>query len=179
MSMFRPVLALMAAALMLPALLQPVPAFAADQPAKQGKATQDKQDTSGSNIDPISGKAVKDTSVIGYVNTGYQFIAIIGGLLAILMLIYAGYRYMTSYGDPEKISDAKDIIEKALIGLSLLILAALLLNTINPRTAEDPCKPTYNSKGENTNAECGDIDFTKPDGGAQQIKNQGNGGGKN
>ncbi len=90
------------------------------------------------------------------------------------MLIYAGYRYMTSYGDPEKISDAKDIVEKALIGLALLILAALLLNTINPRTAQSPCKPVYNNKGENVNTECGDIDFSKPDGGAQQIKNQGN-----
>ena len=137
MSLPRPVLALTAAALMLPALAQPVPAYAA-------------------NKDPITGKAVQDSSVLDYVNSAYQFMAVIGGLLAILMLIYAGYRYMTSYGDPEKISDAKDVVEKALIGLALLILAALILNTINPRTAENPCNP-----GE---PGCGDIDFSEPEG---------------
>lgn len=84
----------------------------------------------------------KNTSIVQWVNAAYTYLAVIGGLLAVLMLIYAGYRYMTSYGDPEKISDAKDIVEKTLLGLSLLILAALILNAINPKTAEDACKPT-------------------------------------
>lgn len=116
------------------------------------------------NNDPITGKPTEQSSVIDYVNAVYQFMAVVGGLLAVLMLIYAGYRYMTSYGDPENIKDAKDIVEKALIGLALLILAALILNTVNPRTAQDPCKPTYNNQGENTNQECGNIDFSKPKG---------------
>jgi hypothetical protein len=171
MSLLRPALTLIAAALMLPALAQPLPAYAAPYQGSQPglsdsqDATKSTQDTSGKNQDPITGRTVKDSSVLDYVNSGYQFLAVIGGLMAILMLIYAGYRYMTSYGDPEKISDAKDIVEKALIGLALLILAAVILNTINPRTASDPCKPHYNNKGENTNTQCGDIDFSKPNGG--------------
>ncbi|MDP4000549.1 MAG: pilin [bacterium] len=114
------------------------------------------QNTEGNNVDPITGTEVKKTSVIQYVNAVYVWFAFIGGLLAVISLIYAGYSYMGSYGDPEKISNAKDVVEKALIGLSLLILAALILNTINPRTVENPCTP-----GE---AGCGDIDFTKPGG---------------
>lgn len=106
--------------------------------------------------DPVTCEPVKDTSVLDYVNRGYQFFAIVGGLVAVIMLIWAGYRYMTSYGDPEKIADAKDIVEKSLIGLGLLILAALILNTVNPRTSQDPC--------EGQGPECGRIDFSKPGG---------------
>lgn len=107
------------------------------------------------NKDPVTQQEVKKTSVVDYINDAYRWAAIFGGLLAVLMLIYAGYRYMTSYGDPEAISDAKDIVEKSLIGLALLILAAVILQTINPKTV-DPCKP-----GE---PGCGEIDFTKPKG---------------
>lgn len=106
--------------------------------------------------DPITNKKPQDSSVIDYINGVYKFAAGIGGLLAMLMLIYAGYRYMTSYGDPEKISDAKDIIEKSLIGLTLLILAYVILNTLNPRTASNPCTPGQ--------ANCGSVDFSKPGG---------------
>ncbi|HEY8108918.1 MAG TPA: hypothetical protein VIF43_02835 [Patescibacteria group bacterium] len=125
---------------------------------KKGKQDTDKNglDTSGSNIDPVTGTEVKKTSVIQYVNAVYLWVAFIGGLLSVISLIYAGYTYMASYGDPEKISNAKDIVEKTLIGLSLLILAALILNTINPRTVSEPCEK--NEPG------CGDIDFSKPGG---------------
>ncbi len=113
------------------------------------------RDRDGDNIDPVSGQEVENTSVVQYINAAYTWFAFIGGLLAIIMLIYAGYTYMGSYGDPDKISNAKDIVEKTLIGLALLILAALILSTINPRTT-DPCRP-----GERG---CGDIDFTRPGG---------------
>lgn len=123
---------------------------------KNNGTTNRVQNNEADNKDPITGTEVKKTSVIQYINAVYIWVAFVGGLLAIISLIYAGYSYMASYGDPEKIANAKDIVEKTLIGLSLLILAALILNTINPRTVENPCKP--NEPG------CGDIDFTKPGG---------------
>lgn len=127
-----------------------------DAPRQPDQATQG-QDTEGNEVDPITGEQVKNTSVLQYVNAIYVWLAFLGGLIAVISLMYAGYSYMASYGDPEKIANAKDIVEKTLIGLSLLILAALILNTINPRTIENPCTP-----GE---PGCGDIDFSKPGGG--------------
>ena len=121
-----------------------------------GQGQQQPRDNGGDNIDPITGDKVKETSVIQYINAAYVWLAFIGGLLAVISLIYAGYSYMGSYGDPEKIANAKDIVEKTLIGLSLLILAALILNSINPRTVSEPCRK--DAPG------CGDIDFTKPGG---------------
>ncbi len=160
MRLLRPILILTAAALMLPALAQPVPVQAAPFQGSNPGLTGSQPDANANNA-PITGKPAQQSSVIDYVNSAYQFMAIVGGLLAILMLIYAGYRYMTSYGDPEKISDAKDVVEKALIGLSLLILAALILNTINPRTSQEPC---VRDASGNFPAGCGTIDFSKPKG---------------
>lgn len=101
--------------------------------------------------DPVSGQELKDTSLVNWVNDAYVWAASIGGLLAVMMLIFAGYRYITSYGDPEAISNAKDVVLKALIGLTLLILAALLLETINPKTVNP------NAPGKS-----GEIDLTQP-----------------
>ena len=66
---------------------------------------------------------------------------------------------MMESGDPEKIANAKDIVEKALIGLGLLITAAVILKTINPATVNPKANPKP-----------GNIDFTKPGGGEQRAK---------
>lgn len=122
---------------------------------KQNGALENKD---GENRDPVTEKTVKESSVVDYISAAYNWLAIIGGLLAVIMLIYAGYSYMGSNGDPEKISNSKDIVEKALLGLGLLIIATVLLRAVNPRTV-DPCTP--GDRG------CGAIDFTKPDGGVK------------
>jgi type IV secretory pathway VirB2 component (pilin) len=52
------------------------------------------------------------------------------GSLAVIMIIVAGYMYMTSQGNPEPIKKAKEIIIGVIAGLALLFLATLLFNTI-------------------------------------------------
>lgn len=54
---------------------------------------------------------------------------VIGGL-AVLMLIYAGYIYMTSQGSPEAIGRAKDIIIGVAIGILLLFTIGIILGTL-------------------------------------------------
>jgi len=54
---------------------------------------------------------------------------IIGGL-AVLMTIYAGYIYITSQGNPEGISQAKDIIIGVVTGIMLLFLINLIIRSI-------------------------------------------------
>lgn len=119
------------------------------------------ENAKGDNKDPVSQKAVKETSVVEYISDAYNWLAVIGGLLAVLMLIYAGYSYMGSNGDPDRIANAKDVVEKALLGLALLIVATVLLKAVNNRTVE-PCTPGREG--------CGAIDFTQPDGGGKAPK---------
>jgi hypothetical protein len=49
---------------------------------------------------------------------------------AILAIIFAGYLYMTSQGNPESVNKAKDIIIGVVVGVLLLFLLKALLNQI-------------------------------------------------
>lgn len=65
-----------------------------------------------------------------YLENIYLWSIGIAGLLAIIMLMYAGYEYATSLGNPEQINTAKEIIVGALAGLALLIIAALIVQSL-------------------------------------------------
>lgn len=51
--------------------------------------------------------------------------------LAVIMLIYSGYLYVTSAGNTEQINNAKGYIVGALSGLAFLILASLIYRTLS------------------------------------------------
>jgi len=65
-----------------------------------------------------------------YLENVYLWSIGVAGLLAIIMLMYAGYQYATSQGNPEQINQAKEIIIGALAGLALLIIAALVVQAM-------------------------------------------------
>ena len=55
-------------------------------------------------------------------------LALIGSVLCTLFIIVGGYQYITSSGNPERLIRAKKIIKNALIGLVIVLAAALLAN---------------------------------------------------
>lgn len=63
------------------------------------------------------------------------------GAISVIMLIWGGLRYVISGGDGKKVTDAKNTILYALIGLILAFLAYAIvnfvLNTINPNPTEN------------------------------------------
>ncbi len=69
----------------------------------------------------------------GYIKYIYNLLLAIGGLLAFGILIYAGFRYLTSVGSPARIADAKDQIFAAFLGLIILLSSYLILYTIDPQ----------------------------------------------
>ncbi|MFZ2886965.1 MAG: hypothetical protein WA021_04065 [Minisyncoccia bacterium] len=66
-----------------------------------------------------------------FFNLIFKSALVIGAMLAVLRLGYAGYLYMTSdvWGDKSK---AKDVIQETVLGLLLLLAVWLILNQINP-----------------------------------------------
>ncbi len=62
----------------------------------------------------------------------YTMIVGISGLAAFVMIVWGGVQWMTSAGNPTKTSDAKDRIQKALLGLLLILASFLILQVINP-----------------------------------------------
>ncbi len=53
-----------------------------------------------------------------------------GGLAAFGLIVYSGFRLMTSSGDPQKIQGAKETITSAVTGLIFIILSLFLLRLI-------------------------------------------------
>jgi len=66
-----------------------------------------------------------------YLNSLFTFAILIGGMLAVLRLAWAGYTYMTSDLWSNK-EHAKEIIRETLLGLVLLLAIYLILQQINP-----------------------------------------------
>jgi len=66
-----------------------------------------------------------------YISAVFQYSMKLGIVLTTLMIIYAGYKYMTSQGNPTAINEAKDIIIGSLSGFALLLVIYLVLNVLN------------------------------------------------
>jgi len=92
------------------------------------------------NVDlgaPIGGTETP-SSFADYTNRIYQYAVVIGISLAVLMIIFAGYKYMSSSGDPQSLAEAKEILVGAIVGLVLILLTRLILATIDPRLLQFP-----------------------------------------
>ena len=63
-----------------------------------------------------------------YVWAIYAFSMKAAVALATLMMVYAGYKYLTSRGDSGAINEAKDILFSTLMGAALLMLVILVAN---------------------------------------------------
>lgn len=70
----------------------------------------------------------------GYIREVFNFSVQLGLTLTTLMLIYAGYKYMISRGNPSDINEAKEIIIGSLSGFALLLLSYLLLRSLGIMT---------------------------------------------
>ena len=79
--------------------------------------------TANTDIGPVN-------NVADYINRMLPTVYGVLGSLSLLMLIYAGYVYMTSQGSPERITLAKDLIIGVITGIALIFLMGLLLRTI-------------------------------------------------
>jgi hypothetical protein len=73
------------------------------------------------------------TELPNYVKYIFNFFLWTAGFIALGVLIFAGFRYLTSAGQPQVLKDAKDQIFSALAGLLILFSSWLILNTINPQ----------------------------------------------
>jgi len=68
----------------------------------------------------------------GIVQYIYYFIVSIAGLATFVMLVWGGVSYLTSAGNPSMISDARDRMFKAVLGLVIILASYLILDTLSP-----------------------------------------------
>jgi hypothetical protein len=83
-------------------------------------------------LPPIGPSLGSASDLSSYLQWVFAFAISIAGILAVLMIVIGGIQYITAYGNPNQIENAKNRIYQALLGLLLAISAWLILYTINP-----------------------------------------------
>ncbi len=79
----------------------------------------------------------KDATINGallgkVINGFYNYIVWLAGILAVIVIMIAGFQWVTAAGNQSKIGEAKERITGAIIGLVLALSSYMLLNIINP-----------------------------------------------
>ena len=67
-----------------------------------------------------------------YLEKAYKYAVGIAAFLAAIMMIIGGFFYLTAGDNQSRVTQGKDYIKDALIGLAVVLSAWLMLNTINP-----------------------------------------------
>ncbi|MEK7631235.1 MAG: pilin, partial [Patescibacteria group bacterium] len=103
------------------------------QPAPVGIAFKPQLTLPGSKF--IAGESIIITgNTLGeYIAALYVFMVGAIGILATVMTMYGGLRWVLAAGDRGKIQEAKETISSAIIGVILALSAYLLLLTISPK----------------------------------------------
>lgn len=81
---------------------------------------------SQTSVNPIA----KFDSITTLVNLVLPIMMLVGGFITLGMLLLGAYRYLTSEGNPEKISKAQSVIIYAVIGLFLIVASFVITKII-------------------------------------------------
>jgi len=60
----------------------------------------------------------------------FEILLRIGGLVAVVFIIYGGFQYLLSQGEPDRVKGARSTIINALIGLAIAISATAIVNLV-------------------------------------------------
>jgi len=74
-----------------------------------------------------------ESTLPDYVNYVFYLALWIGIGLSFVLLFYAGFLYLTSFNNPERITSARQWIKAAILGLLILLTSILVLESINPQ----------------------------------------------
>ncbi|MDD3474843.1 MAG: hypothetical protein PHP08_03015 [Candidatus Dojkabacteria bacterium] len=89
-------------------------------------------DTLSGNISSDGGVFNGDvTGIDGVVDVVTKIALPLAGTAAVILLIIAGYKMITSRGNPDKLTDAKEMATNAIIGLVFILLSVAILGLIS------------------------------------------------
>lgn len=84
----------------------------------------------GANAAHVEGMPVELVGDNGFIRKLTSWILLAVGTISVIMLIYGGFRYVVSGGDSKKVTDAKNTILYAIIGLIISMLAYAIVQFI-------------------------------------------------
>ncbi len=77
-----------------------------------------------------TGSDCDDSGITEAAATVVNILSVVVGIAAIIMIIYSGFRYITSAGDTGRVTSAKNTLIYALIGLVIAGLAQFLVHFV-------------------------------------------------
>jgi uncharacterized membrane protein len=112
--------------------------------------TSDPGDNACNNINKSTGTADNIAKEI------INLMTAVVGILAVIMIIYAGFRYVSSGGSDDAIKGAKNTIIYAIIGLVVVALAQIIVHFVLSKTAQAsfPCVNGHISGGPSNGTKC-------------------------
>lgn len=99
-------------------------------PADVCRSAPDNPACTASSTDPITGSN-------GIITTIANLLAWTAGGLAIIIIIFAGFRFVKSGGDASKVAQARETILYAAVGLIVIVLARLIVGLVISKTVKE------------------------------------------
>ena len=89
----------------------------------------------GSDLQFASGTTCSDieeseTEVDSLIATVINIFSVVVGIIAVIMIVYGGFRYITSGGDSAKVTSARNTILYAIVGLIIVALAQFIVKFV-------------------------------------------------
>lgn len=105
------------------------------------------QSAKGEVCSAIGGCATDDTRQVDSVIAAViNILSLVVGIIAVIMIIFGGFKYITSSGDANKTASARNTIIYAVVGLIIVALAQVLVLFVLKRATVPP--PPDNDKKE-------------------------------
>jgi len=80
--------------------------------------------------DAGSSNNCSDAGATNIFKTATNILSLVAGAVAVIMVISAGFKYITSSGDPNKVAAAKNTLIYALIGIAVAAFAQTLVHFV-------------------------------------------------
>ena len=61
------------------------------------------------------------------ITTGLDLLSLLAGIIAVVMVIFGGFKFMTSQGDSSKLASAKSTIIFAIVGVIIVVLSQTIV----------------------------------------------------
>ncbi len=90
-------------------------------------ATSVQEGANAARADGMPAELIGDNGVFSRIT---NTVLLIVGLISVIMLVYGGLRYILSGGDSKKVTDAKNTILYAIIGLIISMLAYAIVHFV-------------------------------------------------
>lgn len=90
----------------------------------------------GTCVEGDGGSKADDTII-----TVINILSIIGGVIAVIMIMIAGIRFVTSSGDSGSVATARNTVIYAVVGLIIIALSQIIVRFVVERVSADPPPP--------------------------------------